>query len=85
MCDMVEYLGPTFLGAHYFTVAREIIKYSNSNIAAVRQASSYGIGIMAEKAGPHFADIANDCLIGLKLAIEYQMPASVKEKKNKAK
>lgn len=40
---------------------------------------------MAEKAGPHFAQISNDCLLGLKNAIEFQMPASVKEKKTKVK
>jgi importin-5 len=40
---------------------------------------------MAEKAGSHFASISNDCLMGLKNAIEYEMPANVKEKKSKAK
>jgi len=85
MDDMVEFLGPELLGPHYVTVAKEIIKFCTSTTAAVRQAASYGIGIMAEKAGPHFAQIANDCLTGLKLAIEFQMPASVKEKKTKVK
>ncbi len=40
---------------------------------------------MAEKAGPAFATISNDCLMGLKIAVEYQMPANVKEKKTKVK
>ncbi len=40
---------------------------------------------MAEKAGPHFANISNDCLMGLKIAIEFQMPPQVKEKKSKVK
>lgn len=40
---------------------------------------------MAEKAGAHFALISNVCLQGLKLAIEFTMPANVKEKKQKVK
>jgi hypothetical protein len=40
---------------------------------------------MAEKGGQSYALVANDCLQGLKVAIEYQMPANVKEKKSKAK
>ena len=40
---------------------------------------------MAEKAGPHFSMISNDCLQGLKIAIEIQMPPQVKEKKSKVK
>lgn len=64
--DMVEFLGPELLGAHYVDVAKQIISHCGSTIAAVRQAASYGIGIMAEKAGAHFATISNDCLLGLK-------------------
>lgn len=51
----------------------------------MRQAASYGIGIMAEKAGAHFATICNDSLLGLKTAIEFPMPPNVKEKKTKVK
>ena len=40
---------------------------------------------MAEKAGHHFAVISNDALLGLKYAIEFQMPPQVKEKKSKVK
>ena len=40
---------------------------------------------MAEKAGAHFTSVSNDCLQGLKIAIEFQMPPQVKEKKSKAK
>jgi hypothetical protein len=71
MDDMVEFLGPELLGAHYVTVAKEIIKFCNSSIAACRQAASYGIGVMAEKSGAHFGQIQIDCLQGLKIAIEY--------------
>lgn len=51
----------------------------------MRQAASYGIGIMAEKAGAHFATLCNDSLLGLKTAIEFPMPPNVKEKKTKVK
>ena len=85
MDDMVEFLGPELLGPLYNEIAKKIISYCNSPIAAVRQASAYGIGIMAERAGPHFATISNDCLQGLKIAIEFQMPPQVKEKKSKVK
>ena len=71
MDDMVEFLGPELLGQHYVTVAKEIIRFCTSTVSAVRQAASYGIGIMAEKSGQHFSAIANECLQGLKLSIEY--------------
>lgn len=83
MDDMVEFLGPEILGVHYVSIAKEIIKFCTSSIAACRQAASYGIGVMAEKAGAHFAQISTECLMGLKGAIEYLMPANVQEKKSK--
>lgn len=83
--DMVEFLGPALLGSNYVLVAQQIIKHCSSPVAAVRQAASYGIGIMAEKSGPAFAAVSNDCLQGLKIAIEFQIAAAVKEKKSKVK
>lgn len=40
---------------------------------------------MAEKGGAAFAQIVNHCLEGLKIAIEYAMPAAIKERKSKVK
>ena len=85
MDDMVEFLGPQYLGDQYQGVCLEIIKQCSSPVAAVRQAGSYGIGIMAEKWVANFGPISNQALIGLKTAIEFQMPANVKEKKSKVK
>ena len=85
MDDMVEYLGPEVLGVHYTTVAQQIIKFCNSPNPALRQASSYGIGVLAKNGGATFGTIVNDCLHGLKIAIEYEMPASIKDKKAKVK
>ena len=40
---------------------------------------------MAKNGGAAFATVVNDCLLGLRQAIDYQMPASIKEKKSKVK
>lgn len=85
MDDMVEYLGPEVLGAHYANVAGQIIKFCSSPVAALRQAAAYGIGVMAKNGGAAFATVVNECLLGLKQAIDYQMPAAIQEKKSKAK
>lgn len=55
MDDMVEFLGPDVLKDHYVTVATQIIKFCNSPVPALRQAASYGIGVMAKNGGPAFA------------------------------
>lgn len=52
---------------------------------ALRQAAAYGIGVMAQNGGQAFAQIVNVCLGGLKAAIDYELPASHKEKKSKVK
>jgi len=83
--DMVEYLGPDILQQHYVTVATQIIKFCNSPVPALRQAASYGIGVMAQKGGAAFSQVVRVCLEGLKIAIEYQMPEHVKQKKSKTK
>jgi hypothetical protein len=59
MDDMVEYLGPEVLGSHYSNVAAQIIKFCASPVAALRQAASYGIGVMAKKGGATFATVVN--------------------------
>ena len=50
---------------------------------ALRQAACYGVGLMAEKGAGSYAEISNDCLQGLKVAIEQPVPAN--EKKSKVK
>lgn len=83
--DMVEFLGPEILGTQYVEVAKQIIRYCNAPISALRQAAAYGIGMMAEKGGDRYAEVVALSLEGLKLAIDYEMPAAIKEKKAKAK
>ena len=84
MDDMVEYLGPQYLGSNYLSVARSIISQCSSPIDSIRQGAAYGVGIMAKTGGQDFAPAINESLQGLKLAIEFVMPANVKEKKSKA-
>lgn len=81
--DMAEFLGPQFLGNHWTTIASEIIKFCSSNVSAIRQAASYGIGMLAQHSGEAFSQILNDCLQGLKIAVEYTMPSNIKGKKTK--
>jgi hypothetical protein len=81
--DMVEFLGPDFLGPLYPQVCEQIVKYSNSKHSAIRQASVYGIGMIAQHGGAAFAGVSQQCLEGLKVAIEYPMDAATKEKKGK--
>ena len=45
--DMVEFLGPDFLGPLYPEIVQQICTYSNNKFAALRQASVYGIGMVA--------------------------------------
>lgn len=45
--DMVEFLGYQYLGDNYAQVAKQIIHFCNSPVPAIRQAASYGIGVMA--------------------------------------
>lgn len=45
--DMVEYLGPDFLGPIYPQVVQQICTHTNSKYSAVRQAAVYGIGMTA--------------------------------------
>lgn len=40
---------------------------------------------MAKNGGAAFSQVVNHCLEGLKIAIEYAMPAAIKDKKSKVK
>lgn len=81
--DMVEFLGYQYLGDNYAQVAKQIIQFCNSPVPAIRQAASYGIGIMAQNGGDSYRIVANDCLAGLKVAIEFHPPSG--DKKSKVK
>jgi hypothetical protein len=36
MDDMIEFLGPQYLGEHYVTIANEILKFCSCPIAGIR-------------------------------------------------
>lgn len=80
---MVEFLGPDYLGPLFPQVCEQIVKYANSKHSAIRQASVYGIGMIAQHGGTAFAGVSQQCLEGLKVAIEFPMDAATKEKKGK--
>jgi len=83
--DMVEFLGPEVLGTYFNQIAEQIIGFCNNSDYGVRQAASYGVGMLAQHGLTSYAEINNQCLQGLKYAIEIQMPSNVKGKKQKEK
>lgn len=82
--DMVEFLGPDFLGPQYLEVVEKICSFTSSKFSAIRQASVYGVGMVAQHGGAAFAGCAELCLKSLKVAIDFPMDAATKEKKSKA-
>ena len=82
--DMVEFLGPEFLGPVYPQVCEQICKYTKSKFAAIRQASVYGIGMIAEHGGQSFAAISDLCLNSIRAAVEFQITDQIKAKKSKS-
>ena len=83
--DMVEFLGPEILGQKFIDIAQQIAKFCSSSDAAIRQAASYGIGMIAMHGKDAYAAVNQICMEGLKAAIGYQMPSGVKGKKAKEK
>jgi len=81
--DMVEFLGPEFLGVTYTNIVTQICQYSGSKYAAIRQAAVYGIGMIAQHGGVAFLDNAMVCLTSLKTAIDFPIDNKTKEKKTK--
>lgn len=81
--DMVEFLGPDYLGPVYGEIVAQVCSYANSKFSAIRQAAVYGIGMIAQHGGAAFAAHSLLCLQSLKAAISYQMDNATKEKKSK--
>jgi hypothetical protein len=52
--DMVEFLGPNYLGPVYPNIVQEICKHAGSKYSAIRQASVYGIGMIGQHGGQAF-------------------------------
>ena len=81
--DMVEFLGPEFLGPIFPEIVNQICSYASSKFSAIRQAAVYGIGMIAQHGGTSFSTSSLQCLQSLKTAISYPMDNATKEKKSK--
>ena len=81
--DMVEFLGPEFLGPIFPEIVNQICSYASSKFSAIRQAAVYGIGMIAQHGGTAFSTSSLQCLQSLKAAISYPMDNATKEKKSK--
>lgn len=81
--DMIEFLGPDHLGPVYPQIVAQVCQYSASKFSAIRQASVYGVGMVAQHGGAAFQAQSGLCLDSLKTAISFQMDAATQEKKSK--
>ena len=82
--DMVEHLGPTYFSAQDFQqIVTTICNFAGSQSASLRQAASYGIGVVAQYGGEAFAATADLCLSSLKSAIDFAMTPKVEAKQMK--
>jgi hypothetical protein len=83
--DMVEHLGPAYFAADdYQKIVQTVCMFANNKSASLRQASAYGIGVIAQHGGPAFASHSEHCLKALDDAINFQMSGKVHEKKEKS-
>lgn len=82
--DMVEFLGQG-IGEKFTDVSQALLAFANNQSPALRQASVYGIGLMAQNCGPLFASVSSNSLQQLKVAIEIEKPAKDAAGKNKEK
>jgi hypothetical protein len=70
--DFIEHLGPTYFSeADYSTIVKTICQFSGNKSASLRQASAYGIGVIAQHGGAAFANHSQDCLKALDVAVQY--------------
>ena len=82
--DMVEHLGPSYFNPEQFAfIVNTICSFSSSTSATLRQASAYGIGIIAQNSGASFQSCAELCLTSLRAAIDFAMTPNVADKQVK--
>lgn len=83
--DFIEHLGPNYFSAEdYMTIVKTICQFSGNKSASLRQASAYGIGVIAQHGGAAFSNHSQGCLQALDVAVQYQMTGKVNEKKSKS-
>jgi len=81
---MVEHLGPSYFSAEDFqSIVQAICGFSNHQSASLRQASAYGIGVVAQNAGDAFQLCSDLCLTSLKNGVEFALSPKIQGKKEK--
>lgn len=69
--NMIEYLGLEHIPNEWPYLVKVLIEYCTAKVPDLRQAATYGIGVLAEKAdGEGFKQVADYCLKALVSAIE---------------
>lgn len=81
---MVEHLGPTYFNEQQFAfIVQVICQFCNDKSSSLRQASAYGIGIIAQNCGQVFPMYADLCLNSLKQSIDFAITPKIEDKKLK--
>lgn len=63
---MVEHLGPEYFAPdQYMMIVQTVVKYASNKSASLRQASAYGIGVIAQHGGASFSAHSEMCLAAL--------------------
>jgi len=82
--DIVEHLGPAYFSEEDFSqIVQTVCNFVNNKTSSIRQAASYGIGVVAQHSGSAFKVNCQACLVALKTGIEMEPTAKVTEKKIK--
>ena len=82
--DMVEHLGPSYFSeADFMTIVNAICGFCAHQSASLRQASAYGIGVIASHSGANFAQCSDLCLTSLKSSVDFELSAKIQGKKEK--
>jgi len=69
--NMIEYLGLEYIPEEWPTLVKALIEYCPNKHSDLRQAATYGIGVLAEKAtGEQFSQVSDYCLKALIGSIE---------------
>ena len=83
--DMVEHLGPSYFSAEDFqSIVSAICGFCSHNSASLRQASAYGIGVIATNSGEAFSLYSDLCLQSLKSGVEFPVTPKSQGKKEAA-
>lgn len=82
--DMIEHLGPGYFSPEDFqTIVQAVCQFAGHTSAALRQASAYGIGVIATNSGDAFQTCSEMCLQSLKKGIDFPITPKIQGKKEK--